>query len=207
MGEIQYDLRIDELSGGKEWVDDGGDDEVIIPRNVMVGIGIGWAIVGASVINMVILDPLRSPYYTFGPSDELRLFPTDILIDTWLKYTALVAYLFLAAFLSVISADFVIPWINTVALNTERTVAFTPREKRTVFIAVNVYWLATACEGLVVIGTSLSQIDFAIASAGGGMLGGFYSCYVVLFRTGKSINDEEREGLGGGVVPGTDMMA
>jgi hypothetical protein len=162
--------------------EDEEEDDFNLPKSVVMGISIVWFIVFFSLFTLILLDPMKSSYYSVGPSDKLKLFPTDIPIDTWDKYISLVLYLVTSTFLIVMANDFVMPWINTVGLNIERTRKFSKRKKLFVFLIVNLWWVAIAIESVVVIGTSYSQIDFALASMIGSMSGGFFSgCIVILW--------------------------
>ncbi len=159
------------------------DDKIDIPKSVYVGISIMWGIIIGSIITCLILDPMQSSYYSIGPSYDLKLFPTDLPVDTWLKYSILMLYLVVSTFATALSSDLVMPWINNTALNTEKTCKYSKRKRKLVFGLLNLFLIPVSIESVVVIGTSFTQIDFALASMTGTILAGFYSGYYVILKS------------------------
>jgi hypothetical protein len=160
-----------------------------IPTTVIVGIVIEVLFTMGALCVWLILGAEHSAYYSIGPSEDLKLFPTNIVIDTWPKYLLLICYLFIQALFGSMAADFIYPWINNTALSStywEELDEEDPHEGRVyrtkVFTIINLFWIIAQTQTLVIFATSYSQVGFALISISGGILGGIISSYTIIFK-------------------------
>lgn len=113
---------------------------------------------------------LRTPFFSFGPSSDLRIIGLGITVDTWTKYLLLVSYIFIDTFVRYYVADTVFPWINSVVMNPDieeinvsKTFAWSVSNYTPLLFSIN---------SLFNIGLTMSQFDFFLVSTISGVISG-----------------------------------
>jgi len=149
-----------------------------LPKSVLYGILTGniWILVVMAL--WVSLGMYNSSYYKFGPSDTMILAFTNIAINTWPKYIGIVFYIIFSCFMTVISGDWVYPWINAVVMNPEATLQ---THKSYAYAVVNYFWFINSLYNIFFFALTYTQVDLALFTIGGSCIGGLISSYFIIF--------------------------
>ncbi len=150
-----------------------------VPTSVFRGTLLATAWLGVVILTWVGLGMYESPYYSFGPSENLVLAFVGIKIDTWGKYTGLVAYILCSCFMKVLSGDWVYPWINAVVMNPEVHLA---QSQSTAYFLTNYIWILNSAYNVFFFALIYSQVDLALFTILGSSVGGLVSSYYVIFN-------------------------
>ncbi len=130
------------------------------------------------IINSAIMGWLgffSSSFFNYGPSDNLIVPFTHLVIDTWSEYISLCIVMIYNDIVIVVCADLVSPWIFSHVMNGVQRKLGTP--KLETYILIQLYFIMTAFMNIAFIGVSSSQVDFFIIGNIGPILAGFYSLW------------------------------
>jgi hypothetical protein len=149
-----------------------------IPSNVMYALyaSAAWMIVELAL--WLWLEVWRSTYYSCGPSVTFTLPFTDIVIDTWEKWGALMIHTSASSFIGAYCADMFYPWMGSVALNPSVSM---PHDRPKTWLVVNCFWLVHTLNGLMFFLLVYSQIDVALVAAASVIAAGLFSSHRAIF--------------------------
>ena len=150
-----------------------------VPTPVFRGALLATAWLGVVILTWIGLGMYESPYYEFGPSENLVLAFVEIKIDTWGKYSGLVVYIICSCFMKVLSGDWVYPWINSVAMNPEVKLV---QPLPVVYFLTNYIWILNSAYNVFFFALIYSQVDLALFTILGSAVGGLISSYYVIFK-------------------------
>lgn len=172
-----------------------------LPKNVIYAIIVSatWMLVEIALWTW--MEIRKSDYYSWGPSSTFSLPFTDIIVDTWAKWTALMIHTTVSVSIGVFSADMFYPWMGSVALNPEVPIL---HNRLHTWIAVNFFWFISSVNGLMFFMLIYSQFDVALNSACTAVIMGMYSSHRAIHdktranfsaNTPQDINEDEELGL------------
>lgn len=130
------------------------------------------------ILNTVLIGWLGffdSQFFNYGPSENLVIPFTLIVIDTWSKYIMLCSVIIYNDIVTVICADLVSPWIFSHVMNGVQYHLGTPKVRT--YILIQIYFTLTAFTNFGFIGVSSSQIDFYIIGHIGPLIAGLYTVW------------------------------
>lgn len=130
------------------------------------------------ILNTILMGWLglfSSSFFNYGPSIDLIIPFTHIIVDTWTKYILLCMIIIYNDIVNVVCADLVSPWIFSHVMNGVQQHLGTPKAQT--YILIQIYFILTAFTNFAFIGVSSSQIDFFIIGQIGPVMAGFYSVW------------------------------
>lgn len=130
---------------------------------------------GINTMIMTWLGFFSSQFFNYGPSKDLIVPFTHLVIDTWSEYICLSLVMIYNDIVIVVCADLVSPWIFSHVMNGVQRKLGTPKIET--YILIQLYFIMTAFMNIAFIGVSSSQIDFFIIGNIGPIIAGFYSLW------------------------------
>lgn len=158
-----------------------------IPKSVILGVVLGTIWLCMVIVLWISLEMYKSSYYKFGPSDTMFLAFTNVAIDTWAKYTWLVIYIIFSCFMTVISGDWVYPWINAVVMNPD---AILRTSKSSAYIIVNYFWIINSLYNIFFFALTYTQVDLALFTIFSSMIGGLLSSRFMIYNKNRQVSTQ-----------------
>jgi len=144
-----------------------------------------------SLVSIYLFDFFNTNYFRFGPSPDLYLLGTNVLIDTWTKYSFYSVYLCLDSFIVVFIGETILPWINASILNQDNKII--TNNKINTFIFVNAMYILMVFRALFSIGAMLTQIDFFIYTNVGRLVAGSLTSGIAIYKKEYEKNEDDQE--------------
>lgn len=129
-----------------------------------------WTVISGVVLGLV-FDLFSTPFFSFGPSDNLYTIGINYNINSWSKYAFVSIFLVVQGFITNYIGDALFPWINSVVLNPDADEIKMPKV-RAWFVTNNTYFLFV-CLSLLSLGMSMSQFDLFVYSNAAGLAAGW----------------------------------
>lgn len=120
-----------------------------------------WSAI-VTILLGTVFDFFDSPFFRFGPSDNLYTVGTNYNINTWGRYTTVSIILASQGFVITFVGDYMYPWINSVLLNPDVKTVHTPKVQSWI-LANNMYFNFTYLS-LFTLGAGYAQVDLFIYS-------------------------------------------
>jgi len=149
-----------------------------------------WTIISGIILGIV-FGLFSTPFFRFGPSDNLYTIGTNYNINNWYNYIFISIFLVVQGFITSLVADSLYPWIYSVVLNPDISEIKVPKIKA--WIITNNTFLLYTCLQLLSLGMSMTQIDLFIYSNGAGLVAGWIQSYIRLRSKTYPIEDIELE--------------
>jgi len=143
-----------------------------IKKTVVISVIFSYIWFTFEMILWLSLGVYHSSYYSYGPSKDLILPFTNIVIDTWIKWIALIIHTFASNIIETIIGDMVYPWITSVVLNPEVPLY---HNNRNTIIIVNLFFTVKSLSTLLFFMISFAQFDIAFTAVLSQLLAGLYS--------------------------------
>lgn len=124
-----------------------------IPKRVII-CSILFATFVCTAFSIIILEIGDTPYFNFGPSDELTFF--HIKINSWERWYVVICYIIISTLLASIVTEFVMPYIITQIQDTSK-----PNSAKgwQVQLLVQVYYISWSVQTIITTYVYFSQVD------------------------------------------------
>jgi hypothetical protein len=167
-------------------VDDGPSlciQEVPIVRSyptripIAVGVNTLWSFVVIAIFVRV-FDLHQSAFFSFGPSDELKIAFFGTPIDTWMKWSFLMLTIAIDVAISVYVGDMIGPWVMNTAMSLDKPLDM---HRGAAWMLLNVNSFVSSFRGAFLMFIfSFTQFDFILAQVGvAAVVGAFSSGWVI----------------------------
>lgn len=129
-------------------------------------------------IYLFVFEITDTPYFRFGPNDNLTVIGLSFLIDTESKYILISFFCFMDPLISYTIYDTIFPWVNSSILNVDQSSIYI--DKKIAWIFVNSLYLINGFKSLFSIGLNLTQIDFFLYQFVGATISGCITTFFAI---------------------------
>jgi hypothetical protein len=118
-----------------------------------------WIWLGVTQIGYGFLGVYSSDFFSFGPNDRLRFMHAPI--DTWTKWSFLLAFRIIGTLAEVAAGDMIAPWISTKLQDEDKQLLPYPRWKCK--LIVQMFFLYHDFNAMFSVFLALTQVDLAVS--------------------------------------------